>query len=273
MRRKFFHYDVQHFLQEDGISVNFGHTNSLPKRIAECVLKIKSPTIIAGLEWFCAVFDYLGANPSEQIMRYEGQHYDKGEIAFTLPINVALLGERVALNLLQRASSIASFTHKFVAQAKPIGIAILDTRKTTPGLRALEKYAVKTGGGKNHRFSQTDMWMVKNNHKNVFGSVDKAITFFQKLQTAYTPLLVEIHHLNEIELVQNMGVKYLMLDNFSPEDVRTALALKKDSTTYEVSGGITLKNISNYLIEGVDAISLGCLTQAPPPVDIALKIQ
>ena len=188
-----------------------------------------------------------------------------------LPFALAISGERVALNLLQRASSIATLTRRLVDKAQRRGIAILDTRKCTPGLRQLEKYAVYQGGGSNHRRGQTDAWMVKDNHKAFFGGLTPAVDFFRKQRAFYTPLIVEIDELSEIGEAVDLGIKHLMLDNFTPSQIHQALREKPRGVSFEVSGGITLDNIDHYLIEGLDAISLGGLTSAPPPVDISFK--
>jgi len=151
------------------------------------------------------------------------------------------------------------------------GIKILDTRKTTPGLRFLEKYAVRVGGGFNHRMGQTDTWMIKDNHKSFFGGLKGALEFFGKMGSFYNSVVVEIHNTSELEEAISHGVKHVMLDNFTPEQVSEAISLKRDSMTFEVSGGINLDNIKNYLISGVDGISIGKITYDAPSVDISLK--
>jgi nicotinate-nucleotide pyrophosphorylase (carboxylating) len=191
----------------------------------------------------------------------------------TLPFNVALSGERVALNLLQHACAIATQTHRFVAKAKAKNIAILDTRKTTPGLRWLEKYAVICGGGQNHRWCQTDMWMIKDNHKAVFGGVGAAAQFFKQLGSFYNPVLLEVHSLPELQEGLELGLRHFMLDNFGPQDIAHAVAMKRPGVTFEISGGVTLENIDLYLQSGIDAISLGSLTQGVPRVDISFKLE
>ena len=261
--------DVEYFLQEDGASAQ-----SWPDEPVPCRLNIKSPLLLAGMPWFGETFKALGGEiPLGAMSRWEGREMGPGEvIEFTLPFGVAIGGERVALNLLRRASSIATATRKLVQMATPKGIAILDTRKTTPGLRALEKYAVKKGGGQNHRFHQRDLWMIKDNHKSFFGGISEAVAFFEKQGAFYTPILVEIHTLDELEEALKLGsIRHFMLDNFSPEDVARAVMLKTSSITYEVSGGITSENIVGYLMEGVDGISIGDITAFPPGVDLSLK--
>jgi len=175
----------------------------------------------------------------------------------------------LALNLLQRASSIATYTNEFVKIAGEL--RVLDTRKTTPGLRFLEKYAVTKGGGYNHRFGQMDAWMVKDNHKTIFGGVVPAIEFFQNLKSNYQPIVVEIHDVNELLEVSELGVVNFMLDNFAISDLHSAIKLKKPNWHYEVSGGITLDTIKDYSVSGIDAVSTGSITYNAPQVDLSLK--
>lgn len=266
--------EMQIFFQEDDLCRNLTYTQNLPTETVLCQLKFKSPMVLAGLPYFVEAFKYLGANLNLDIKAWEGKELNESSspLVFELPFNQAILGERIALNLLTRATSIATFTKSFVDRASEFNIAILDTRKTTPGLRTLEKYAVHVGGGLNHRLGQTDAWMVKDNHKKIFGSIKKSLEFFESLGGFYTPIVVEVCDLAEIEEAQELGVKHLLLDNFSPKMVQTALDIKRDGVTFEVSGGITLENINNYLIRGVDAISIGSLTQFSPRVDISLKM-
>ena len=262
------------YLSEDDLQKNFGHIYSLPSDEVDCHLKIKDDLTLAGLPFFFEVFNRLAKNPLdyEEFLKFEGEKFKKKdafEINFKLPFNVALTGERLALNLLQRASSIATNTANFVKLSN--GVKVLDTRKTTPGLRFLEKYAVKVGGGYNHRFGQVDAWMVKDNHKFFFGGVVEAIKFFKDQKTFYQPIIVEIHDLKELKQAYDVGAVHFLLDNFSPEDIAEAVKIKDDKMTYEVSGGITLANISSYCIDGVDAISSGSLTYNAEQVDLSLK--
>lgn len=266
---------IETYFYEDDLSRNLYYMNSLPSDLVKCQLKLKDDLIVAGLPFFVEVFNYLGAQLDYSYFKeFEAQRVlksDLKEIHFELPFNIALTGERIALNLLQKASSIATNTNMYVERVKNTGITILDTRKTTPGHRSLEKYAVRVGGGANHRLGQADMWMVKDNHKSFFGGVKEAVTFFREINSFYTPLEVEVHDINELKEVKELGVKHIMLDNFSPDQIRLAIKEKSDAMTYEVSGGIRLSNIDEYLIEGVDAISIGALTNDAKNVDISLK--
>ena len=269
---------IKSWLDEDDLTRNFHYTRSLQGTDVKLYLKIKSPLTLAGADYFVATFAALGADPVhfDFIRHWDGKNFGAGEVIEfpeAIPFNIALTGERLALNLLQHASSIATWTKKHVDLASKKNIKLLDTRKTTPGLRSLEKYAVRVGGGFNHRLGQTDSWMIKDNHKSCMGGLEGAWEFFQKQGAFYNSTIVEIHDLSELKTAQKLGVEHVMLDNFAPEQIREAVKIKKAGMTYEVSGGIKLENLENYLIEGVDAISLGSLVYSAPRVDISLKFQ
>jgi nicotinate-nucleotide pyrophosphorylase (carboxylating) len=268
--------DLEFYFSEDDLSRNFFYMKSLPRKTVSCELKIKDDMVLSGLPFFYEALKYVDEVDLdwELFEQFEGKSFkksDKAVIKFDLPFHVALTGERIALNLLQRSSSISTFTKKFVELADGSGVKILDTRKTTPGLRSLEKYAVRMGGGFNHRYGQADVWMVKDNHKSFFGGVKEAIEFFKSQGTFYNPIEVEIHDLKELEEAKGCGVRHFMLDNFAPEDIAAAVAVKPADATFEVSGGINLDTVSSYLLPGVDAISIGSLTYAAPSVDLSLK--
>jgi nicotinate-nucleotide pyrophosphorylase (carboxylating) len=273
---------IESFFKEDDLDKNSFYMERLPDGPVDCFLKFKTEgTLISGLPFFIECFSFLGARNENlnHLLDKEG-HFVKLNpdgtpltLTFRLPFSIALTGERLALNLLQRSSSIATMTSGFVRKANEKGISILDTRKTLPGLRFLDKYSVRVGGGKNHRFGQTDVWMVKDNHKSFFGGVGEAITFFRSMGGFYTPLVVEIHNLEELECAKNLNVKHFLLDNFGPEEIVEAVKMKKREMTFEVSGGMNLDNVESYLIEGVDAISVGCLTHSPQLIDISMKLR
>jgi nicotinate-nucleotide pyrophosphorylase (carboxylating) len=266
----------KNFYQEDDISRNFNYIQALPKDMVQCQLKFKDDMTVAGLSYFFEAFNYLkpGIVDYEKFLELEKsivRKKDNFQIEFELPFNIVLTGERIALNLLQKASSIATYTKKFSDIAKGSGVTILDTIKTTPGHRALEKYAVQAGGGKNHRFGQVDCWMIKDNHKSFFGGLKQALEYFENINSFYTPVIVEIHSLEELKAGLELNIKHFMLDNFTPAKIVDAVKLKKPGITFEVSGGIDLENLKDYLIEGVDAISSGSITYNAPHVDISLK--
>jgi nicotinate-nucleotide pyrophosphorylase (carboxylating) len=267
--------DMQSFFAEDDLATNAFYLQSLPSTEVECTLKIKSDLLLAGLPYFVSAFNALGADLNyDDFKNHEGKFFLKGsEIKFHLPFSLALSGERVALNLLGRASAVASFTQKFVAKAEGKNIKILDTRKTTPGLRSLEKYAVRIGGGFNHRFSQADVWMIKDNHKNVLGGLKGAYAFFQHLHTPYQNIIVEIHSLEELAEAIELGVKHVMLDNFSESQLIEAIKMKMAGMTYEISGGVNLENCEKFFLKGIDAVSIGALTHSAPHVDLSLKMR
>lgn len=275
MSSKVLEKDIAHFLQEDDISRNSYYSLQLPEGRVNCSLKLKDNLVLAGLPYFFEVFRQLGAEiNTDGFDKWEGQRVKKEDnviLEFDLPFSVALTGERIALNLLQRSSAIATYTNQYVEKAKKYNIAILDTRKTTPGLRSFEKYSVRIGGGFNHRLGQTDLWMVKDNHKDYFGGVRGAVEYFRSMQTLYNPILVEIHDLAELQEAVELKVRHVMLDNFSPADIKKAVEQKVEFMTYEVSGGIRLETIEDYLIPGIDAISVGAVTYDAPHVDISLK--
>jgi nicotinate-nucleotide pyrophosphorylase (carboxylating) len=269
---------INQWLEEDDLSRNTHYTSSLPRTPVKLKLKLKSDLILSGVDYFITVFLALGAQKEdvEFLKAHEGKRFKAGDsIDFprALPFSLAVSAERLGLNLLAHGSSIATWTAKHVELAHKHDIKILDTRKTTPGLRSLEKYSVRVGGGYNHRFGQADVWMIKDNHKTCLGGLKGAWEFFQKQQTFYNPIIVEIHDLAELKEAVKLGVKHVMLDNFSPEDIKKAAENKASGMTYEVSGGLKLDTIANYLIPGVDALSIGALTNAAPRVDISLKFK
>lgn len=268
---------LEAYMGEDDLSRNLFYLSTLPGHSVKCQLKLKSTMMLSGIPFFKAVFEYLGFDLSDQISDgIEGTIFRENLpqiFEFEAPFNIALTGERLALNLLQRSSSISTYTHDFVALAKPHKIKILDTRKTLPGLRWLDKYAVRMAGASNHRFGQTDSWMIKDNHKEIFGGLEAAINFFDSVDTNYNTLICEIHSLDEFELAGKLGVKHVMLDNFTPTEVRQACQQKPSDMTIEVSGGMNLGKVEGYFIEGVDFISVGGLTSDFPRQDISLKFQ
>ncbi len=267
---------IEQWLLEDDLTRNYHYTKSLPVHPVRLQLKIKSPLILCGTDYIAATFMQLGSEMNFSFLKeVEGKKFEPTVIDFpeTMPFNIAVTGERLALNLVQHASSIATWTEKHVAIAKEKNIKILDTRKTTPGLRSLEKYAVRVGGGFNHRLGQTDTWMIKDNHKTAMGGLKGAWKFFQDQGAFYNNVVVEIHSIEELKEAITIGCRHIMLDNFSPELVKEAVKLKTKDMTFEVSGGLNLNTIPNYLIDGVDAISMGSITYSAPRVDLSLKFK
>jgi nicotinate-nucleotide pyrophosphorylase (carboxylating) len=269
---------IKNWLEEDDLVRNFHYLKNLSSSEVKLYLKIKSPLVLAGADYFVATFAALGADPShfDFIRHWDGKKFQAGEVIEfpeAISFNVAVTGERLALNLLQHASSIATWTQKHVEKASSKKIKLLDTRKTTPGLRSLEKYAVRVGGGFNHRLGQTDSWMIKDNHKSSLGGLEGAVKFFHDQGVFYNNIIAEIHDIEELKKAQDLGLTHLMLDNFSPDKISEAIKLKKEGVSFEVSGGVNLENLERYLIDGVDAISMGSLIYSAPRVDISLKFK
>ena len=183
-----------------------------------------------------------------------------------------LTAERVALNFLQRLSSIATLTAKFVEKVKGTKAKIIDTRKTTPSLRNLEKYAVRVGGGENHRFGLYDMILIKDNHIEAAGGIVEAINRVKKGNKKGLKIEVETQSLKEVEDALNCGVDRIMLDNMSVKDIRKAVELIKGNIELEVSGGVNLNNVSSIASTGIDYISVGSLTHSAKSIDISFEI-
>jgi len=267
---------IKTWLDEDDIQRNFHYTKSLPTHAVSLELKIKSPLVLAGVDYFIATFNSLGIDVEDLLFlrQFEGKSFASGEVITfkkALPFAHAVTGERLALNLLQHGSSVATYTRAHVELAKKYQIKILDTRKTTPGLRALEKYSVRVGGGFNHRLGQTDVWMIKDNHKSSLGGLKGALDFFKGQGAFYNNIIAEIHDLKELDEAIELGVTHVMLDNFTPAKIEEAVKLKKAGMVYEVSGGLKLSTLQDYFILGVDALSIGALTHSAPRVDLSLK--
>lgn len=275
MNLEFWKELIQTSLKEDDFYKNPSYSFGLGHEKVLCKLKIKSDLVLCGLIPFFETFNFIQPQVInyEKYLEFEGKSFAKGfEIEFVLPFDVLIHGERTALNILSRASATATLTQKFTSLAALQKIKILDTRKTTPGFRALEKYAVKVGGGENHRFGSSEILMIKDNHKVFYGGLKQALDAFHKHKSFYTPIVVEIHSLQELTDAIEYQVKHVLLDNFSKEMLLNAVKIKPAQMTYEVSGGVRLENIENYLIDGIDAISIGALTHNPPPVDLSLKV-
>jgi nicotinate-nucleotide pyrophosphorylase (carboxylating) len=263
------HWDA--FLQEDGVFDNAIYLNSLPSDLCRCELRCKSDGVILGLPFF---FNLIASEQGEELTkRWEGTKISKGEIIrFTAFFSEALLKERVSLNLLSHLSAIGVKTQTFLTKLQHTSIHLLDTRKTTPGLRFFERYAFQIAGGQPHRNHQTDQWMIKDNHKNYFGGLRAALDFFAAMPKWLRPVMVEIHSEAEFDEAMELGLQYVMLDNFSPEAIKRMAERKPDSMTLEISGGITVDTIQNYIHPKVDAISIGSIYTELPKMDFSLKL-
>lgn len=234
----------------------------------------QEPMIAAGLASVAAQV-FLLINPG---IRYtaviDGAPISSGQSMLTIegPVLDLLKGERVALNLTQRLCGIATLTSNFVKLVKPLPVKIVDTRKTTPGLRAFEKYAVRVGGGHNHRFSLSDGVMIKDNHLAAAGSISKAVDLVRGAIPHTIKVEVEADTLDQVRECMECGVEIILLDNMDCNTMRQAVEMNKGRAILEASGGINIKNVRQVAETGVDIISIGALTHSAPSCDISMRI-
>lgn len=240
-------------------------------------LLVKASGILAGVELAGAVCRHVDEHLHLRPLLLDGARVAPGDVAFTLTgsSQSILLAERVLLNFMQRMSGIATLTRAFVDAVEGTKCRVLDTRKTTPGLRAIEKWAVRIGGGTNHRMGLYDMMMIKDNHADFAGGIPQAIQrakAYLKDHNLAIPIEVETRDLAEVEQVLvTGGVQRIMLDNFSTVELRHAVQLIQGRYETEASGGITLETARSYAACGVDFISVGALTHSVPCLDLSLK--
>ena len=240
-------------------------------------LLVKDTGVIAGVEFAKQVFSYVDADLEIETFINDGDEVKFGDIVFHVSgkSRSILMAERLVLNAMQRMSAIATKTAFFANLLKGTGTKVLDTRKTTPGIRALEKWAVKIGGGENHRFALYDMVMIKDNHIDFAGGITAAITKTKKYlaeKNLDIKIIVEARSLEEIEeILNNEGVYRILIDNFNYEDTRKAVALIGNKCLTESSGGINEETIRKYAECGVDYISSGALTHSVYNLDLSLK--
>lgn len=240
-------------------------------------LIVKETGVLAGLRWAQMVFEEVDPKLKAVYLLSDGAPVNPGEIAFTVegPVRGLLRAERLALNIMQRMSGIATYTHRLAKMIAHTNCKLLDTRKTTPNLRALEKEAVRIGGGHNHRFGLYDMIMLKDNHVDFAGGVKPAIEKAQQYLKQHglnIPIEVETRNLDEIEAVLSCeGVLRVMFDNFTPAQTKEAVALVNGRLETESSGGINESTLVEYAETGVDFVSIGALTHSVSGLDMSLK--
>lgn len=269
---------VQAALEEDLGEGDHSTLSVIPADIkGKAVLKIKQTGILAGVEIAEKIF--LTRDPSTVFHRHkkDGEPVEAGDTAFSLEssVHTILACERIVLNCMQRMSGIATLTHQYVEKISDYPCKILDTRKTTPGFRLLEKEAVRIGGGLNHRFGLFDMIMLKDNHIDFCGSISAALDKAYDYRQKYKPDLkieVETRSVREVrEVIASGKADRIMLDNFSPSLIGEALDLIGKKMETEASGGINLENIRDYAATGVDFISIGALIHQARSIDLSLK--
>ncbi|HEX4639436.1 MAG TPA: carboxylating nicotinate-nucleotide diphosphorylase [Chthoniobacterales bacterium] len=233
--------------------------------------------ILAGAETAAEVFRRVDPAIEIALVRKDGDeiHPDEAVIEARGAARSILKAERVALNFLQRLSGVATMTRKFVDAAANERVKILDTRKTTPGLRALEKAAVVAGGGANHRFGLFDMVLLKDNHLAISAGVEAFATALRKFRETKPDVQIEVEA-DSLEQVRTFleveGIDVILLDNMTPAQIREAIAVGKDKVKFEASGGVTLKNVRQIAATGVDYISIGALTHSPRAIDFSLAL-
>ena len=236
-------------------------------------LLCKQEGIIAGIEIARIVFDRLDPDMHFEQVLHDGDRVKPGDVAFYVSgrLRSLLQAERIILNIMQRMSGVATQTAVYVARLEGLHTKVLDTRKTTPGMRVLDKMAVKLGGGENHRMGLFDMVILKDNHIGAAGSVTKAVQMAKEYAPFVRKIEVEVENLDMVKEAVEAGADIIMLDNMSPEDMKKAVEMIDGRAQTECSGNVTKENIARLTEIGVDYISSGALTHSAPILDISLK--
>lgn len=261
-------------LQEDITSEDVSTNAVMPTEVKGTVdLIAKEDGIIAGLDVYARVFQMLDEKTEIDFKCKDGDEVKKGELMAMLTgdIRVLLSGERVALNYLQRMSGIATYTRQVAKLLEGSKVTLLDTRKTTPNCRVFEKYAVRVGGGCNHRYNLSDGVLLKDNHIGAAGSITKAITMAKEYAPFVRKIEIEVETLEQVKEAVEAGADIIMLDNMTPEVMKQAVELIDGRAQTECSGNITKENIARIREIGVDFVSSGALTHSAPILDISMK--
>lgn len=261
-------------LEEDITSEDIS-TNAVMKEYKKGTVSLicKQDGVICGLEVFERVFKILDENTEVNLLAKDGEKVKKGQhiAEVTGDIRVLLSGERTALNYLQRMSGIATYTSEVASLLKGSKTKLLDTRKTTPNMRIFEKYAVKCGGGNNHRYNLSDGVMLKDNHIGAAGGIKQAVAAAKEYCSFVHKIEVEVENLEMCREAVEAGADIIMLDNMSVEDMKKAVKLIDGRALTECSGNVTRENIKNIINAGVDFVSSGALTHSAPILDLSLK--
>ena len=242
---------------------------------AKGIIKTSEEGVVAGLDIACLIFKKLDSEIVFQEKIKDGTKVARGKVLAEISgsARTILKGERAALNFLQRMSGIATITSKFCQEIKNLPVRIVDTRKTTPGLRILEKYAVLMGGGYNHRFGLYDAVLIKDNHIAVAGGIKSAVNSVRKQISHMIKIEIEVENLSQLQEALEMKVDIVMLDNMDLETMKEAVKIVKGEALIEASGGITLKKVREIAQTGVDLISVGALTHSVKSLDIGMEIK
>ena len=261
-------------LKEDITSEDITTNSVMPNfQMGEVELICKEDGIIAGLDVFKRVFELLDEKTEAEFFCKDGDVVKKGQKLGIIrgDIRVLLSGERTALNYLQRMSGIATYTNSIASLLKGSKTKLLDTRKTTPNMRIFEKYAVKVGGGCNHRYNLSDGILLKDNHIGAAGGVKEAIKMAKEYAPFVRKIEVEVENLDMLREALEAGADIIMLDNMSVEDMKEAVKLTAGKAETECSGNVTRENVEKLIDIGVDYISSGALTHSSPILDLSLK--
>ena len=261
-------------LQEDITSEDISTNSVMPNyQLGEVELICKEDGVIAGLDVFKRVFQLLDEKTEVTFACSDGDIVENGQKLGVIrgDIRVLLSGERTALNYLQRMSGIATYTRAIADMLKGSNTKLLDTRKTTPGMRIFEKYAVKVGGGYNHRFNLSDGILLKDNHIGAAGGVKEAVHMAQEYAPFVRKIEVECENLDMVKEAVEAGADIIMLDNMDKETMKEAIRIIDGRAKTECSGNVTKENVANLIDIGVDYISSGALTHSAPIMDLSLK--
>ena len=263
-------------LMEDINYIDAAADNLIPPEHRSSAYYVAKDTgVVCGIEVAKRVFDLAGGEVDFRILLPDGSKVKKGDIIAELEGSTLTLlkGERTALNLLQHMSGIATATNKCVELVNGTNASVTDTRKTLPGLRALQKYAVTVGGGKNHRFNLSDAAMLKDNHIDAYGGITAAVTALREKIGHTVKIEVEVRTLDELREALDNKVEIIMLDNMSCDEMKKAVEITNGAALLEASGNVTAENIRSVAETGVDIISLGALTHSVKCFDISMKIK
>jgi nicotinate-nucleotide pyrophosphorylase (carboxylating) len=273
MDKIFLKNQLERFYLEDIGYQDITTDNLKTDKKVEAYIISKEEGIVAGTLFSKEIFNMVDSSLDVKILKKEGEYIKKGDVILTIKGSgkSILKAERLALNILQRLSGIATKTNEFVKALEGTKTKLLDTRKTTPGFRAFEKYAVKVGGGFNHRFALYDMVMLKDNHISLVGSIKEAVKQIRENVSPMVKIEVETNNLNQVQEALEAEVDVIMLDNMSIDEIKEAVKLINGKALTEASGNITLDNIKDIARTGVDFISSGAPIHSSKWLDFSLK--